>query len=136
MKIIKSLLALFVMAFITAGVQAAVSPMDVSGATTVDGATAKKLFDREVLFVDVRSNNDWEAGRVPGAVHIELKKIYSEETLAKEGGKGEEMVIYCNGASCMRSSDASVKAVVWGFKKVYYYRDGFPDWKSRGFPVE
>jgi len=55
-----------------------VSPMAIEGATVVDTAKAKALFDDGALFVDVRSNKDWGAGRIPDAVHIELKKVYSE----------------------------------------------------------
>lgn len=115
---------------------AADSAMTVAGATTVDTAKAKELFDNEVLFMDVRKNSDWDAGRVPGAVHIELKKKFSAEAMLEEMKKDEGVVIYCNGASCLRSSEASEKAVNWGFTNVYYYRDGFPAWKTAGHPVE
>lgn len=112
------------------------SPMSVEGATTVDTAEAKKLFDDEVAFVDVRKDSDWDAGRVPDAIHIELKKKYSADSLGAKVKKDEPVVIYCNGASCLRSSVASKKAVEWGFSKVYYYRDGFPAWKAASHPVE
>ena len=126
---------LHAMAFVAPAI-AADSPMEVPGATTIDTKKAKELFDKEILFVDVRKNSDWDAGRIPGAEHIELKKVYSAETLGKAVGKDEPVVIYCNGASCLRSSAACAKAVTWGFKNVYYYRDGFPAWKSAGYPVE
>jgi len=113
-----------------------ISPTSVDGATTVDTAKAKALFDKGVIFVDVRKDKDWNAGRVPDAVHIELKKVLSEETLSKDVKKDQEVVIYCNGEKCLRSSSASAKAVGWGFSKVYYYRDGFPAWKAAGHPVE
>lgn len=38
------------------------SPMTVEGATTVNAAEAKALFDSGVLFVDIRRNSDYEAG--------------------------------------------------------------------------
>ncbi len=128
----------FLMATIAFGpVQAAkVSPMEVSGATTVDVVSAKELFDRGVPFVDVRKDTDWEAGRIPGATHIELKKVFSEATLSEVVGKDQEVVFYCNGPKCMRSSKASEKAVAWSFTKVYYFRDGFPGWEAAGNPVE
>lgn len=113
-----------------------VSPASIAGATTVDTAKAKALFDNGILFLDVRKDKDWDAGRVPDAIHIELKKKLTEESMAKEVKKDEEVVIYCNGEKCMRSSKASAKAVGWGFSKVYYYRDGFPAWKAAGHPVE
>ena len=86
--------------------------------------------------MDSRKNSDWEAGRIPDAVHLELKSNFTEAGLSAEAGKSDPIVCYCNGDSCLRSSKCSKKAVEWGFSKVYYYRDGFPAWKSAGNPVE
>ena len=112
------------------------SPTTIAGAKTVDGAQAKALFDKGVLFIDVRSDKDWAAGRISDAVHIELKKVLSEATLGKHAKKSDPIVIYCNGVSCHRSSKASAKAVGWGYTNVHYYRLGYPDWKSAGHPTE
>ena len=113
-----------------------ISPNVVKGTETVDAQKAKSLFDRGVLFVDVRTGKDWDAGRIPGAEHIELNAKYSEDSLGKVAKKDQELVLYCNGPKCMRSSEASEKAVAWGYSKVYYFRDGFPAWQGAGFPVE
>lgn len=112
------------------------SPQQVDGAVTIDTAKARALFDQEVAFVDVRKDSDFEAGRIPGAIHIELKNKFNEDSLAGEIKKDETVVFYCNGHSCMRSSDATKLAVGWGFSNVHYYRDGFPAWKAAGNPVE
>lgn len=130
------LLGILLLSINTIALAGDVSPKTVDGATTVDTAQARELFDNEALFVDVRKNSDWDAGRIPGAVHLELKKVFSEETLSAEAKKDEQIVIYCNGESCMRSSEGSVKAVGWGFSKIHYYRDGFPAWKAAANPVE
>jgi rhodanese-related sulfurtransferase len=112
------------------------SPQAVPGATTIDVNKAKTLFDQGVLFVDVRSDKDWEAGRIPGAEHLELKKVYSETTLQELADKASQVVFYCNGEKCLRSSRASEQAVGWGYSQVFYFRDGFPAWSAAGFPVE
>ena len=112
------------------------SPTKVSGATTVNAQKAKQLFDKGVVFIDVRKDKDYAAGRVPDAVHIELKKVYSKDTLGKHVKSDQAVVIYCNGHSCTRSAKAAEKAVSWGYKNVYYFRDGFPSWKKNGYPVE
>jgi rhodanese-related sulfurtransferase len=109
------------------------SSTEIEGAITVDATRAKTLFDRAVPFVDVRENADWNAGHVPGAVHLELFNVFSEATLTEVAGKDEEVVIYCHGPSCGLSASACVSAVSWGFKKVYYFRDGFPGWKAAGY---
>jgi len=113
-----------------------VSPETVNGATTVDAVKAKSLFDKGVIFLDVRKDKDWAAGRVPDAIHIELKKKLNADSMSKQIKKDQQVVIYCNGSKCMRSSKASAKAVGWGFTKVFYFRDGFPAWKAAGYPVE
>ena len=122
--------------FAIGSAQAKESPATVAGAKTVNASEAKALFDKGTLFVDTRSNKDWAAGRIPDAVHIELKKVFSEATLGKEAKKADPVVFYCNGVSCMRSSKATAKAVGWGYTNVYYYRLGFPDWKAAGYPTE
>ena len=113
-----------------------ISPLNIQGAKTVNTQEVKKLYDNGALFVDVRSNKDWSSGRVPDAMHIELKKVFSNKSLSEEASMEEAIVIYCNGEKCLRSSKATVLAVSWGFKKVFYYRDGFPAWKKAGYPVE
>ncbi len=111
------------------------SPIEIEGATTIDAAQAKTLFDRGVLFVDVREDADWKAGHIPDAVHLELYNVFSEATLTEVAGKDEEVVIHCHGPSCGLSATACANAVSWGFKRVYYFRDGFPGWKAAGHAI-
>jgi rhodanese-related sulfurtransferase len=113
-----------------------VSPETVPGATTIDTAQAKVLFDNGAIFIDVRNDADWAAGRVPGAVHLELDKGFTEAALGAVARPDQDVVMYCNGTKCPRSSTAAAAAVKWGFTRVYYYRLGLPDWQAAGYPVE
>ena len=113
-----------------------VSPTSVDGSKSVNAAEAKALFDKGAIFIDTRKDKDWNAGRIPDAVHLDVKKKLSEETLGKEAKKGDAVVMYCNGESCLRSSKATAMAVGWGYSNLYYFRDGFPAWKAAGYPVE
>lgn len=112
------------------------APMSVEGAVTINAIAAKALFDQGALFVDPRRESDYEAGRIPDALHLELKSNFSEDSLAQEASKDEPVVFYCNGPKCHRSAKAAKKAVSWGYKKVSYFRNGFPAWKAAGYPVE
>ena len=76
------------------------------------------------------------AGRVPGAIWLDFKKNFNQQSLAAEVGTDEKVVFYCSGVRCPRSSKAATKAVSWGYGQVYYFRDGFPAWKNAGYPVE
>ena len=113
-----------------------VSPMTVEGAKTVNASEAKALFDEGVIFIDVRKDKDWDAGRIPDAVHIELKGKFNESSLGEEVKKDEKVVFYCNGEKCLRSSKATKKAVGWGYTNVFYFRDGYPAWKAAGYATE
>jgi len=112
------------------------TPTEVPGATTVDAQQAKDLFDREAAFIDLRKENMWDSGRIPGAIWLDFKKDFSKDSIEAEVGKDEQVVFYCSGVRCPRSSKAAAKAVNWGYNQVYYFRDGFPAWKKAGYPEE
>ncbi|MFQ5937665.1 MAG: rhodanese-like domain-containing protein [Acidiferrobacterales bacterium] len=109
---------------------------EVKGATKIDVATAKALFDRGATFVDVRTPGDWREGIIPGAVLFELHNDLSQERLAKVVRRDDEVVFYCAGRSCYKSADACAKALTWGFRNVYYFARGFPGWGDAGHPVD
>ena len=116
--------------------EASTSPLLVDGAITIDAATAKELLDEGAAFVDVRTLELWRLGRIPGAILLDLKTDFTEDKLAALAGKDEKFVIYCEGPKCLRSSQACVKAVSWGFNQVYYFREGMPGWRAAGLAVE
>lgn len=112
------------------------APMFVEGATTVTVDESLELFDQGVAFVDVRKPSDFEVGRVAGAINLDLNDGFSRESLLEVAGPTDPVVIYCNGAACLRSSEAIAQAVSWGYETLYYMRDGYPNWDIAGFPVE
>ncbi len=112
------------------------SPEQIPGATTVNVEQAKRLFVQGVKFIDVRSDSDWDAGRIPLAYHLELKKEFTREALSNLVAQDEPVVLYCNSVKCHRSAKAAKKAVSWGYSRVYYFRLGFPHWKKAMNPIE
>lgn len=112
------------------------APEQLPGTTLVSAAEAKTLYDAGVVFIDVRSPRLHTRRHIPGAVHLDLKDTYDEESLAKVAKKDQQLVIYCSGIKCSRSSTASAEAVSWGFKKVHYFRGGIVEWRDAGYPVE
>lgn len=132
----KKLVPFLIAVAVGVSAQAEEAPMQVSGAETVTAQAAKSLFDQGAKFVDPRKDSDWEAGRIPWAIHLELRNAFTEQALAEAVDKAEKVVFYCNGPACLRSSEAAVKAIEWGYQSVYYFRDGFPAWKAAGYPIE
>ncbi len=111
------------------------SPIEVAGAAAVNAEAARALFDRGVPFVDVRGEASWRNGHIPGAVNLDLKNGFTVAALSAVVDRDQEVVIYCMGPRCLLSSEASAKAVAWGFTNVYYFRAGFPSWKEAGYAV-
>ena len=109
---------------------------DVTGATKIDLQQAKTLHDRGVKFVDVRAAKDFARGHVPRAFNLDVATELSRDSLSRIVGKDEEFVLSCHGKTCPDSAYASAKALIWGFKRVYYFAAGFPGWQEAGYPVE
>ena len=92
---------------------------------------ARELTD--VLFLDVREQDEWDEGIVPGAIHVPRGQLESRiEGLVPD--RSREIVIYCSGGS--RSAFAAKSLGELGYENVTSLTGGFTDWKRNGFPVE
>lgn len=111
------------------------SPLLVPGTTTIDTETAKSLYDEKVIFIDVRGDGYWNKGHITGAVHLQMPDQFTPDKLEQRVKPDQPLVLYCQGVRCWRSHDAAKRALAWGFKQIYYYREGFPAWQTAGYPV-
>jgi rhodanese-related sulfurtransferase len=112
------------------------SPGHVEGSVTVSVEEAKALYDKGVVFIDVRNPRLYAGGHIVGAHHLDLKNGFTEDAVADLVSRDQPVVIYCSGVKCSRSYRASARAVSWGFTKVHYFRGGIVDWKDAGYPVQ
>ena len=85
-----------------------------------------------VTVLDVRPEEEFNEGHVPGAVNVPLKRL---ESFINGLDPKAEVVAYCRGAYCLLSFDAVSKLREKGFKALRM-EDGFPEWKRAGLPVE
>lgn len=109
---------------------------NVKGTTKIDAATAKRLHDRGVKLVDVRTALSFNRGHAPGAINLSVVEDLAKDTLSKAVSTEEEVIFSCHGKYCGDSAYASAKALVWGFKNVYHFAGGFPAWEDAHYPVE
>lgn len=95
---LRTVFASYVVLFVFGtGALAQESPKEVAGATTVDAAQAKALFDRGATFIDVRGADLWRVGRIPGAKWLDWSSEFSEQNLTRAVATSDEVVIYCQG---------------------------------------
>jgi rhodanese-related sulfurtransferase len=112
------------------------APESVSGAKTISTTEAKKLFDQSALFIDVRGPSRYTEGHIASAVHLDLEDAFTRTALLQLAEPETPVVLYCDGEECGRSAVAAKGAVGWGFKKIYYFRAGYPGWVRAGYPIE
>jgi len=111
------------------------SGREIKGATTIDAATAKKLHESGVPFIDV--SKIWLQVRIPGAYFLdEWTGEFNEIRLAAIVDKNKEVVIYDSKDKNKYGPVSTARAVSWGFENVYYFRRGLDQWKAAGYPVE
>jgi rhodanese-related sulfurtransferase len=123
------------------------TPNDLAGATLVNAERAKSLIDSGAKVFDVRVATEFVEEHIPGAMNIPYKENSkkevgfdaSQDKFPIEGvgaDKNASVLFQCNGPECWKSYKAASLAVKAGFKKVYWFRGGIPEWKQKGLPVE
>lgn len=85
-----------------------------------------------VMLLDVRPQDEFAEGHLPGALNIPLEEL---ELRLAELPPGQEIVAYCRGPHCVLSADAVAALRAKGLR-ARRLADGFPDWKAAGLPVE
>jgi rhodanese-related sulfurtransferase len=99
----------------------------------VDSPTLQKLLrNDEVIVLDVRPVEEFQAGHIPGARSIPIAEL---ERRLTELPSGSKIVAYCRGPYCVFSDEAVMLLRDRGFQAMRL-RDGLPDWRAAGFPVE
>ena len=91
----------------------------------------KQVRKGEVIALDVRPAEEYQAGHIPGALSVPLAEL--ERRLA-ELPKGRTMVAYCRGPYCVLAVEAVELLRRQGFKAVRL-EDSIHDLRRRGFRV-
>ena len=85
-----------------------------------------------VTVLDVRPQEEFEAGHVQGAINIPINEL---EQHLQQFDPSQEIVAYCRGPHCILSFDAVAQLRDNGFK-ARRLEDGYPEWKIAGLPTE
>jgi molybdopterin/thiamine biosynthesis adenylyltransferase/rhodanese-related sulfurtransferase len=100
----------------------------------VDAARGRELLESgdAPLFVDVREEDEWNEGQIPGAVHIPRGHLESRIERAAPD-HAQPIVLYC--AAGNRSVFAAKTLAELGYQNVVSLSGGYTDWKRNGFPT-
>ncbi len=102
---------------------------------SLEPVSRKELLKRSragtVTILDVRPEDEFALGHLPGAVNVPLRALTAslsrfDPTL--------EIVAYCRGPYCVLSYEAVAALRACGFK-ARRLEDGLPEWRAAGLPV-
>jgi rhodanese-related sulfurtransferase len=100
---------------------------------TVEETRARLDAGDPVRLIDVREDNEWEAGHARGAEHIGRGIIERDiEQLVPD--KEAELILYCGGG--YRSALAADNLQRMGYTNVSSMAGGWKAWKESGAPLE
>ncbi|HEU4687693.1 MAG TPA: metalloregulator ArsR/SmtB family transcription factor [Vicinamibacterales bacterium] len=91
----------------------------------------KRARSRQVVVLDTRPASEYFAGHIAGAISIPVEDI---QRRLKELTKGKEYVAYCRGPYCIYA-DRAVEILRAHGRRARRLVEGFPEWRSAGFPV-
>jgi rhodanese-related sulfurtransferase len=94
-------------------------------------ALVERVRSGEVMVLDVRPREEYEAGHIPGALSLPLADLKAR---LEELPRDREIVAYCRGPYCVLAIEAVETLREHGFGALRL-EDGVPEWRSRGFEV-
>ena len=122
------------------------TPKALPGATVVNLETVQALVSNGAVLVDTRIEAEYKDKHIPGALWLpygekSLKDVAFDPKLDNFPGlarldRERHIVFQCNGPECWKSYKASRAAIAAGYKHVYWFRGGMPEWELAGMRTE
>lgn len=91
------------------------------------------MIENEAKLIDVREDNEWEAGHAAGAVHMG-RGVIDRDIVQTFPDKNTELILYCGGG--FRSALAADILQKMGYKNVWSMAGGWKAWRDSNAPVE
>ena len=101
----------------------------------IDVHAFKKKYDASpnVCLIDVREDDEWQALRIPRAIHIPKDRIGSDINHIISD-RACPIYLHCRGG--VRSLYAAQVLLALGYQQVYSIDGGLIEWANAGYPVE
>ncbi len=100
---------------------------------TVNDFLASRKDNQGSIVIDVRDEDRWEEGHIPGAIHIHKTKVEDEIT-EKVPDKNAEIYCHCGGGQSGPKVAAILNAM--GYKNAKAIQGGFRAYSASGAPIK
>ncbi|WP_193222322.1 rhodanese-like domain-containing protein [Alkalilimnicola sp. S0819] len=102
------------------------------GGKRLDASAATQLYNRDqAQFVDLRGDQEFRAGHLPGALHLPANA--TDERL-KRVKKARAVIVYDENGLQLNKGLQRLKSA--GIENVYGLRGGIAAWRTAGYPIE
>jgi rhodanese-related sulfurtransferase len=91
----------------------------------------ERVRSNEVIILDARPANEYEAGHIAGAISIPIDEL---QRRLRSLPTGKDYVAYCRGPYCVYA-DRAVELLHASGRRARRLLEGFPEWQAAGFPV-
>jgi ArsR family transcriptional regulator len=96
------------------------------------GELVRRMKRGLVTVLDVRPEDEFALGHLPGAHNIPLSQLKRRLSALD---RNTEIIAYCRGPYCVLSFEAVARLRKLGFK-ARRLEEGLPEWKAAGLPIE
>jgi len=136
---ISCLLFCFFSGFVSAGEKAKSNtplPTTISGITTVSADKLANMLasNDDLLVIDARIQKGRSKGYIDGSIHLPDVDTTCDSLAKHIPSKVAKVVFYCSSSECGRSMNAVTQAQTCGYQNLYWFREGFHEWKKSGYP--
>jgi rhodanese-related sulfurtransferase len=100
--------------------------------TTVADVKRRGESGERFLLVDVREDNEWQKGHIPGAVHMG-RGVIERDVESKVPDPSTKLILYCGGG--FRSALVADNLQKMGYRDVESMDGGWRGWTEAGLPV-
>ena len=105
---------------------------------SLEDAVAKFIYN-EALFLDARSEADYQLGHIQGALHLPVRTGDFGEKLQEFSltvNHEKELIVYCDGIDCSLGPELASILKGLGYRNVSVLINGWTEWMMEGMPFE
>ena len=118
-----------------------------AGVKLVESKDVVELQKQGAILIDTRKTSEFSEATIKGAISVpydpekSVKDVSFDAAqdkfdMSKLADKNAKIVTFCNSGTCWKSYKAAVVMAKNGYKNIFWYRNGVPDWKARKLPME
>lgn len=101
---------------------------------TIEDLLELQANEEDFKLVDVRSNESYAQGHIPGAINIPEEEIQDKHD--DYLNKDDKIVVYCSGYKCHASTRSASKLLELGYVNTLDFKASKKGWTDAGLELE